>query len=1131
MIFAHSKWMNIEVAISSITAGGDQSGCITTTGKFLRWGVRGTFEESVWNPSEELALKDKYKFVEVQLGEEHAVGQLDNGKLITWGGNSNGALGAPNVPIGSYRTIPHELFNKEGVISFSCNSWSNAAVVKGGKVFYWGKNWAPTPKQKYFDKPQKIQTSIKATKVAVGDAFMVIIGEDGEIYSAGDGSGGKLGVDLVESQEFVKITGFPGEISPKPVKEKKKFGFKSKSVETPELWKSLKVGKTYSVAMNFNSQIFVWGSTSTTENTKKIETVIKKPLLLTQLQKIEIEDVTVGDDDIAVSIGLESLPSIQFISFNPPLIKCGTLEGLTDYLFQPKRPEEYLNTYLLCYNQWTNGLKFLEYLQAQFEESGQSQATQWRILLVVEKWLKTRSNVYDPFEDRALWHAMESFVRSLSGPTSSIKPKLHKLLIEEMKISDFRFPSPVNPESLLQNIFNSPPRVVAEQLMLVDHFYLSTISPNELVGQKWSKDKKEKEAPNVINVISRFNNFSSWCISSIIVGDNNNERNVKFNKWIDIMSESLKIRNYNTAQWIYSAVESVSLHKLIKSEILSFKGKNAEVVKEVSEFLFAGNSIQLRKSLQEAINTSQAAIPYLGSYLKDLTFLEDGLPSKLENELINFEKWSKVSNFINSVVKMQQVEPPYQKKEQIYNDLFYVKGSDEKKLDMLVKQVMEGGNVVKQSVLMENDSLNSTGTTVHRTTAVNLGASPNTEAFALQIETQSKQIQSRKQIWGEWSKCLKENLRNIETKSQGFFVSYKEAFNCTNAIEETLLGVVNNWPNKSDLIQLEKLIELSFGQNISQENIPVLIEILKEVNSLTDLSNESKISFCKFLSSFRDFSDFKLESKSIEGKVFIESENNDYNYDNVTMNLEVYEKRVENINYLLNYISNESQDKQEVFGQIFNYISQRKDKMSEEVLSLEKERLEIVSKRPSGKQSILEMENELKSLISKEEELLKELERIRNQKSIVQHTMNIAKSNLKGVLVTLEENLEKKKRLSNLNNETFSKLEKFSQQFSTNTERLNNSLRPNFALVVIESTIQLLNSIENEIKSVIEKANSNLQNPETLNIFKRRFDALQKQATSLSIDGVNLVAQNEKLAESFKTLRENILQLVFPSGN
>jgi hypothetical protein len=32
----------------------------------LRWGVRGTFEETVWNPSEELALKDKYKFVEVK---------------------------------------------------------------------------------------------------------------------------------------------------------------------------------------------------------------------------------------------------------------------------------------------------------------------------------------------------------------------------------------------------------------------------------------------------------------------------------------------------------------------------------------------------------------------------------------------------------------------------------------------------------------------------------------------------------------------------------------------------------------------------------------------------------------------------------------------------------------------------------------------------------------------------------------------------------------------------------------------------------------------------------------------------------------------------------------------------------
>ena len=66
----------------------------------------------MWEPSEELALKDKYKFMEVQLGEVHVLALVDNGKLITWGGNEQGVLGSPNVPLGSYRTLPIEFLSK-----------------------------------------------------------------------------------------------------------------------------------------------------------------------------------------------------------------------------------------------------------------------------------------------------------------------------------------------------------------------------------------------------------------------------------------------------------------------------------------------------------------------------------------------------------------------------------------------------------------------------------------------------------------------------------------------------------------------------------------------------------------------------------------------------------------------------------------------------------------------------------------------------------------------------------------------------------------------------------------------------------------------------------------------------------
>ena len=48
-------------------------------------------------------------------------------------------------------------------------------------------------------------------------------------------------------------------------------------------------------------------------------------------------------------------------------------------------------------------------------------------------------------------------------------------------------------------------------------------------------------------------------------------------------------------------------------------------------------------------------VPFIGLFLKDLTFIEDGNATILENGLINMEKCTMVSNIIQSIQQYQEL--------------------------------------------------------------------------------------------------------------------------------------------------------------------------------------------------------------------------------------------------------------------------------------------------------------------------------------------------------------------------------------------------------------------------------------------------------------------------------------------
>lgn len=165
---------------------------------------------------------------------------------------------------------------------------------------------------------------------------------------------------------------------------------------------------------------------------------------------------------------------------------------------------------------------------------------------------------------------------------------------------------------------------------------------------------------------------------------------VKF--FVQVAQRCVELNNFNTSYAIHAAFESSPVHRLKKTwEQFSSDKKNRQLVleNETMSTLFSpkGNHSNYRKHLH---TINPPVVPYLGVYLTDLTFIEDGnsdmLPA-LQDMFINFDKRRKISKSITEIKMYQQIPYFLMNVDQIQEFLLGVQGIDEK---MLYKRSLVG---------------------------------------------------------------------------------------------------------------------------------------------------------------------------------------------------------------------------------------------------------------------------------------------------------------------------------------------------------------------------------------------------------------------------------------------------------
>uniref|UniRef100_A0A2K5D4G2 Ras protein specific guanine nucleotide releasing factor 1 n=1 Tax=Aotus nancymaae TaxID=37293 RepID=A0A2K5D4G2_AOTNA len=157
---------------------------------------------------------------------------------------------------------------------------------------------------------------------------------------------------------------------------------------------------------------------------------------------------------------------------------------------------------------------------------------------------------------------------------------------------------------------------IAEQLTLLDHLVFKKIPYEEFFGQGWMKVEKNERTPYIMKTTKHFNDVS--------VGAAPLSLGIFFGKSLQRLGREGPHTRLETKALIDK------LQKLVSSE---------------------GRFKNLREALK---NCDPPCVPYLGMYLTDLAFIEEGTPNYTEDGLVNFSKMRMISHIIREIRQFQQ---------------------------------------------------------------------------------------------------------------------------------------------------------------------------------------------------------------------------------------------------------------------------------------------------------------------------------------------------------------------------------------------------------------------------------------------------------------------------------------------
>ncbi|KAJ4392471.1 Ras guanine nucleotide exchange factor bud5 [Neurospora sp. IMI 360204] len=197
---------------------------------------------------------------------------------------------------------------------------------------------------------------------------------------------------------------------------------------------------------------------------------------------------------------------------------------------------------------------------------------------------------------------------------------------------------------------------IARQITIKQIGLFCSITPTELLGSKWTKNKGVG-APNVKAMSAFTTGLSNLVVDTILQFDEIKKRATAIKHWIKIGSQFLALNNYDGLMAVTCALNDSSIKRL-RMTWDSISSRRKETLKSLQAIVeISQNHKALRARLADQV---PPCLPYVGMFLTDLTFVDAGNPAKKTTDtgltVINFDKHMKTAKCIG---ELQRFQIPY----------------------------------------------------------------------------------------------------------------------------------------------------------------------------------------------------------------------------------------------------------------------------------------------------------------------------------------------------------------------------------------------------------------------------------------------------------------------------------------
>ena len=172
-----------------------------------------------------------------------------------------------------------------------------------------------------------------------------------------------------------------------------------------------------------------------------------------------------------------------------------------------------------------------------------------------------------------------------------------------------------------------PPVEIARQITLETFAVYARIEARELFRQPWNKPKTQNLCPNVMSMIASYNLLAQRVASAIVLADTVRRRVKTIVHFLEVAQALRELQNFHSLSALVSGLGNASVIRL-KHTFEALPKKWQRVADEFRSLCDMASSF---KNLRETVMKGDPPkIPYIGVYLSDLTFIEDGNPDNVQ---------------------------------------------------------------------------------------------------------------------------------------------------------------------------------------------------------------------------------------------------------------------------------------------------------------------------------------------------------------------------------------------------------------------------------------------------------------------------------------------------------------------